>query len=387
MAADSYDIQKNMKIYLSTATKTKWEKMIPILAEIGDIVQEFNNNDMAVRLEGKERIEKYSEKLSGQVRDLITKNNSNAAPIPPDSSLSKEDLQIKKDIVNCINRSAIMVRKILCGLQFALYNADNGAGACQELATVSFCLLMALYGQGHDRQLDLELVAAFMGEGSHALVVINRNQECDPKNVSAWGEDCLIFDPQHRILYSPGTIPVYAGLSAFLHQDIPPTNRIEVDFKNNLDLPVLAPWLEHEKFGVFVQESQKTIHGFCQERLRSFLKSRMFGLDAQSNTPGVFATSIGSKSSLIEYLETLSGLRFTGIKTKDWSTHHFADLPTESEEIKARHLQETLPGHGLVTFLSGRGKVLFFLNTNNDGGKAFRDDVLSVMRARRQVFP
>lgn len=312
---------------------------------------------------------------------MLAEAQRNTATIIPAHLLSRLELKTKMEILQNMNNSAIMVCHILSVLKYSLYNADRGAGACQELATVSFAILTAIYGMGFEKVLTLELVDIFRHRQSHALVVINRKPQSVLKDVSNWGEDCLIFDPLLNVLYTPATIPNCVILSAFLCPAIPPELTIEANQNNDLGLSLLSPWVKHEKFGVIVRESQKVIRHFFQSHLLSMLKPRLCDSAASVDKPGVFAAQLPFTSSLAECLEKLSGLPFTGIKTKDWHTHHFTLLTTKDAEEKAVKLQQRLKGHGIISSLGGVGKVLFFANTNNDAGKALRDEVLCAMHS------
>ncbi|QDQ40866.1 hypothetical protein E3226_010875 [Legionella geestiana] len=385
MAASGNEVRKDFTIMLPEALNNKWESLIAVLGEINAMVQAFNRNDVPERIKHLDTAKIYLEAFKDELSDTLAAAQREKTTIIPEHLLSQTELQTKRDILLNMNCSAIMVANILSTLKFCLDNADRGIGACQELATVSFAVLTVLYGMGLDRGLSLELADIYRHHQSHMLVVINRNPESDLKNVSNWGEDCLIFDPLLKVLYCPATIPRGVTLSAFLSPSVPPGFTIGATQNNDLGLSLLSPWVDDEKFGLIVTESQKVIRNFFQSHLLSMLKPRMCDSAASVDKPGIFASQFQFKSSLVDYLEKISGLSFTGIKTKDWHTHHFALLTTENAEEKAVQLQRVLHGHGHITSLTGMGKVLFFANTNNDEGKALRDEVLSAMRAERKI--
>ncbi len=370
MAATSSDMIE----YLTEDLRNKYAQLIPLLHKIASLVQTFNHDDAETRKRSLPRWKEYETNLCQELMKRIT--NAKEKLDFGTQTISEAE---KKQVLAAIQNSFAMVGCYFSALQIATEHAARNIGACQEIATLSLGILMELYGLGQSKTLSLETIDILFRGLSHELIVINRDQTKDIKSAEDLGRDCLIFDPQQKLLYSPANIPsgVILSFPKMLGY------QINVACTNDFGLSSFAQWAQHPVLGNILTSYQKIIGEYCREKLHEMLPPRFKILAAEKVDSFLQEASelCTDKSFLIQCIEEKSGLSFTGVKTEDWRTHHFARLPSTIEKEKALELQKKLPGHGIITTVKDYGNILFFANTNCNESKSLSDDVSRVMKA------
>jgi hypothetical protein len=373
MAATSASITSLIKKDLSQELLTHPEAALtPYLLHIAERLSIILKGDHRVRDESVAKFNLFRQEYSAKLSTLISESTQKSAAIIKRMQIDKSDQTLGIKLQNITRNLAGEIAFFLAVLKTCHSNALHYAGACQEYSMLSAACLLSQFGIGSERLLTIESIAISVTdqpELNHQLLVINRNPDSLIEDISSWGDDCLLFDPQNRWISTIHNIPKTSSLDG--HKSMGPYSpyTISKQLPGFSGFDDLSSYKNNRVYGQLVKDVESAVVSFVQQEINTMLES--VGLGASS----AFLTEKTSAISIVHYLEHISDLKFTPLMDRDYFLHCLASLSTKEDELKANKLIDTVH-YGRIITSPKQNKYLFFADVNcSEKSSTFRESV------------
>lgn len=373
MAATSTSITSLIKKDLTQELLTHPEATLtPYLLHIAERLSIILKGDHPVRDESAAKCTLFRREYSAKLSTLISESSQKSAAIIKRVQLDESEQTLGIKLQNITGDLAGEIALFLAVLKICHANALYYAGACQEYSMLSAACILSQFGIGSERLLTVESIAisvTHQRELNHELLVINRNPDSVIENISSWGDDCLLFDPQNRWISTIHNIPKISSM--YGHKSMGPHSpyTISKQMYSFSGFDNLSVYKNNRVYGQLVKDVESTLVSFMQQEINAMLKSA--GLGASS----AFLTEKTSAISIVQYLEHMSDLKFTPLMDRDYFLHCLASLSTKEDELKANKLIDTVH-YGRIITSPKQNKYLFFADVNcSEKSSIFRESV------------
>lgn len=368
---------------------TQYDYLIPTLLAISARLQTINRCE-AIRKKNinARTMSKFFRDYSTTLSDTMAQaQNEEITKLSESIDLvTDKDTKVKNDIMALMRNIISLHSKLYASFKCSSLNAREKYGACQEISTLAASYLMTYFGMGKDRLLDIEIIGLrnLATKKTHCFVVINRDRRHEIELIKAWGENCLVFDPQQQWVATISNLPVTATLKTLRDQSL----RSEilgfslcVMHDNILDYDSLAPYKQHHRYGklvtltdTFFTKALENLTQIFKDSLNELGFDKTLLLEATESTSDLVA-EVEYKSDLVAELEKLSGLSFKTWLDRDGYAHCGTELPDETSQASAQALISKVHYGRIVEHMTGATMIFFPRFNSNDDCKTFRDVV------------
>lgn len=188
---------------------------------------------------------------------------------------SKNHSWLLREKANLLEKIQVAVNQLIffnLDIVFSYRAYQKQLTGCMEHSTLMF---LALYQELiNDNDVLIESIVMHIPNNpntNHNFLVMNRNTKGDLKDVSSWGEDCLVIDTWRGVITSPSSMPVGSAVFNLLH--VPGMYAIQLKYDNRFGLRDLNSYPESSIFhkvelisrDVLEQELNQIISEYAQK--------------------------------------------------------------------------------------------------------------------------
>lgn len=320
----------------------------------------IKSENLTKRLEGFSQKKSYALDISTAFAEAIATAQKKQLPDLVDKEIDADE---KNSLLRSLNASLNNGSQFVAMSKCCIDNALKGVGACQEFGLLSALYLFKLFGIGEQRAFNVEAGIIYLRRNkasNHQFIILNRVPDSNFSDISTWGKDCYIFDPQNQWFANARECPIESSLSSYSKHRLMSGYALEFDFSNDFLISAVPTLKAGHVLSKIREESCFVLHDFIERALDDLVTSLGF-----PPLPPEITFIDAPRSTMVDKLEKLAGsqIKFNLGFDRQYYAHAYARINSDKEQAIAEKMTGQLQYGSIMSIKDNRYLMFGYINS------------------------